>query len=67
MGTVLWRKLQTAHHWNKKPSELGICRPEDDLDFMMAYTTTRIHMDAWEDSERKRNADVDKAFRELTK
>ena len=48
MGPFLWEKLRTAHDWNKLPSELGICDPEDDADYMIAFSNTQAKMTSWE-------------------
>lgn len=29
--------MGTAHFWNCKPSELGLCTPEEDAAIMMSY------------------------------
>jgi len=49
--------MRAAKEWHLKPSELGICSPEDDLAYMVAYLRTEIRMTAWEIQEReaKRN------------
>jgi hypothetical protein len=49
----VYQKVQTAHDWGYKPSELGICDPEDDLAVMAAYTNTRTRMAAWEEHKRE--------------
>lgn len=40
--------LAVAHDWNRLPSEMGICAPEDDIKLMTAYTLTRSDMEAVE-------------------
>ena len=37
-----------AHYWNKKPSELGLCDPEDDPAVMMAYYQATKQMEAYD-------------------
>jgi hypothetical protein len=32
-----WEMLETAKFWNRKPSELGICAPDEDVYYMTAY------------------------------
>jgi len=43
--------LHTAHDWGYKPSELGLCEPEDDLLWMTAYSSTVADMEAVEREE----------------
>lgn len=38
--------VDTAHDWNRLPSELGLCDSEEDLAVMMAYTDTVSRMNA---------------------
>jgi hypothetical protein len=47
--------LHTAKDWGYKPSELGLCEPEEDLTLMVAYTSTVSDMEAVEklDAEHK--------------
>jgi len=44
MAMVLWEKLRTAHDWKMRPSDLGICSPDQDLVMMTAFTNTRNMM-----------------------
>ena len=46
--------MRTAKEWQIKPSELGICSPDDDLAFMVAYMRTELDMRAWEYQEAER-------------
>ena len=48
MGPFLWEKLSTAHDWQKLPSELGICEPEDNAAYMTAFSNTQAKMSSWE-------------------
>jgi len=43
--------LQTAKDWGYKPSVLGLCDPEEDLLYMVAYTATVADMEAVEKKE----------------
>lgn len=40
--------VQTAKSWGQKPSALGLCAPEDDLAFMVAWENAERTMTAWE-------------------
>jgi hypothetical protein len=40
--------VATAHYWNRKPSELGLCEPEDDPAVMMCYYLTVKAMEGYE-------------------
>ena len=46
--------VRTARDWGLKPSDLGICAPDDDLVYMVAWTRAETHMMAWEQRERDR-------------
>jgi hypothetical protein len=37
-----------AHFWNRKPSELGLCEPDEDPALMKAYYQTVKDMEAYE-------------------
>lgn len=41
--------MQTLHDWGgKRPSEFGLCEPEEDLSLMAGYTVAASQMKAWE-------------------
>jgi hypothetical protein len=40
--------IDVCYRWGRLPSEFGLCQPEDDLTFMMAYTNTKQSIDAIE-------------------
>jgi hypothetical protein len=46
--------VETAHDWGIRPSELGICSPDEDMAVMTAYTRTISRMRAWEAQEQER-------------
>lgn len=46
-----------AHEWGRKPSEFGLCQPEDDAAVMLTYTRTVAVMRAKEALEQKREAE----------
>ena len=48
--------IRTAKQWGIRPSELGICSPEDDLAYMIAWTRAETHMAMWEQDEAERKA-----------
>ena len=48
--------MRAAKEWHLRPSELGICSPEDDLAYMVAYLKTETRMTAWEIQEAEREA-----------
>ena len=43
--------IQTAKAWGQKPSELGLCDPDDDLAYMVAWENAERTMIAWERQE----------------
>ena len=45
--------VRTAKEWGLKPSELGICSPDEDLTYMVAWTRAETKMMAWEQRERE--------------
>lgn len=52
--------MKTLREWQgPRPSEMGICSPDDDLPYMVAWMRTELDMMAWEhqeaERERKRN------------
>lgn len=48
--------LRAAKTWGVVPSVLGICQPEDDLTYMVAYIRTESTMQALEAQEAEREA-----------
>ena len=40
--------MQAAKAWGLKPSDLGICSPDDDLTYIVAWERTEMNMKAWE-------------------
>ena len=48
--------IRAAKEWGLKPSELGICSPEDDLAYMVAWLRADTRMRAWEQAEAEREA-----------
>lgn len=48
--------VRAAKEWGLKPSELGICAPDDDLAYMVAWLRADMHMRAWEMQEAEREA-----------
>lgn len=48
--------MRTAKDWNLRPSELGICAPEDDLAYMVAWMRAEMNMLGWEHQEAEREA-----------
>ena len=49
-----------AHYWGKKPSELGLCEPDDDPAIMMAYYQTSQAMEAYETFQQQQAAEKNK-------
>ena len=48
--------MRTAKAWGVRPSTLGLCSPDDDLAFMVAWTAAETQMLAWEQQEAEREA-----------
>ena len=46
--------IRTARDWGLKPSDLGICAPDDDLVYMVAWTRAETRMMSWEQHEREK-------------
>ena len=40
--------MQTTRAWGQRPSGLGLCAPEDDLAYMVAWDNAERTMVAWE-------------------
>jgi hypothetical protein len=40
--------VQTAKAWGYRPSELGLCAPDEDLAYMVAWENAERTMVAWE-------------------
>jgi hypothetical protein len=47
-ASPFFTEVGTAHYWNRKPSELGLCDPEDDPAIMESYYLTIKTMEAYE-------------------
>lgn len=45
-----------AKEWGLRPSELGLCRPEQDLSVMLAYIDARARMSDKEHLEQERKS-----------
>jgi hypothetical protein len=50
--------VAAAQYWNKKPSEMGLCEPEDDPAVMLVYYQTVKAMEAYE--QNLQNKEVEK-------
>lgn len=48
--------VQTAKSWGMRPSALGLCAPDDDLAYMVAWDNAERTMIAWEQQEAVREA-----------
>ena len=46
--------VDTAHEWGYRPSELGLCKADEDLAVMQAYTDTTMRMRSHENLEREK-------------
>lgn len=44
----IFYQAETVHYWNRRPSEFGLCEPEEDIHFMHAYKVTKDNIDRWE-------------------
>ena len=42
-----FNEVAAAHYWNRKPSELGLCDPQDDPVIMVSYYQTTKNIDAY--------------------
>ena len=49
-----------AHYWGKKPSELGLCKPDDDPAVMMAYFQTARTMEAYDALQQQKAVEKNK-------
>jgi hypothetical protein len=58
--TILFSVLHSIKEWPRRPSEFGICPPEEDLLWMLAHDQTFAKMQAYESmltaEEMKKNA-----------
>lgn len=54
--------VQACKEWRVRPSDLGMCEPEDDLAYMVALVQVEGKMAAWEvqDAERRAKAEARK-------
>jgi len=48
--------VMAAHDWHIRPSELGLCRPSEDLSVMLAYIDARARMSDKEHLEQERKS-----------
>jgi hypothetical protein len=48
--------MRTAKAWGLRPSDLGLCGPEEDQAFMVAWENAEIMMAAWDYQEAEREA-----------
>lgn len=48
--------MKAAKEWKLRPSELGLCGPDDDITYMVAYLRAESNMAAWEQQEAEREA-----------
>jgi hypothetical protein len=52
--SAYFASVDVIHDWGRLPSEFGLCRPEDDMAVMTAFTSAVSHMRAWEHQEQER-------------
>ena len=50
--------MRAVKAWGLKPSELGLCSPDDDLTYIVAWESASDTMLAWERQEAEREARV---------
>jgi len=46
--------VQAAKAWGQLPSDVGLCAPEDNITYMVAWEQAENSMTAWENQERER-------------
>lgn len=46
-------RIDTCFQWHIRPSEMGLCEPEEDFGVMMAYTRSTAKMRAWEGKQQE--------------
>ncbi len=51
--TSIFSALYAAYEWKIRPSELGICAPEEDIIYMVAYLHTHSLMERIEYDNRE--------------
>ena len=54
--------IRATKAWGLRPSDLGLCAPEDDVVYMVAWERTEAAMIAWEEQERERESKRKKKF-----
>lgn len=47
--------VAACHSWGFRPSDLGLCTPEEDLAVMVAFDNTIAHMRGYDDLEREKS------------
>ena len=50
-------EMEVAHAWGLRPSALGICNPDEDINYMATYTIAKSRMRAYEDYLYKKEVD----------
>ena len=48
--------MQAAKSWGQRPSDVGLCAPEEDIVYMVAWERTENLMLSWERQEQEREA-----------
>lgn len=56
MDNSLFYELRVCNKWGRRPSEFGLCKPEDDFMYMSAYTSAEELMSGYERDEAERKA-----------
>jgi hypothetical protein len=60
-ASQFYTEVGTAHYWNRKPSELGLCEPGEDAAVMLSYYQTTKTMEAYD--QHLQNREIEKMNR----
>lgn len=53
-GDGMYSQIEAAREWGRRPSEFGLCKPEDDLAVMIAYLRAKSKMQAKDNEEQEK-------------
>lgn len=55
--SLIFSAVHTVSKWSMRPSQFGICRPEEDLAYMIAHDNVFSKMELVEQEQAKREAE----------
>ena len=65
--SLLYSQADACYEWHVRPSEVGLCEPAEDINWMVAYLQAKRKMAAYEYEEQERKRERDAMMRAASK